>query len=139
MCSSDLMNAVKTLALVASTIGFANIGISLPAHSQQVASNQAAAQTAIVIGNNNVVNQTNILVINNRGRFNSNSYLPSTTSTTQAAEIQGDSNRINQASNTQINNSYSLQANDDHRKNCHRHHQRSERHSENGHHHNWHH
>lgn len=132
------MNAVKTLALVASTMGFANIGLSLPAHSQQVASNQAAAQTAIVIGNNNVVNQTNILVINNRGRFNSNSYLPSTIRTTQAAEIQGDANRINQASDARIDNSYSPQANDDCEKGR-RHNQRGERHSENGHRRNWHH
>jgi hypothetical protein len=133
------MNAVKTLALVASTMGFANMGLSLPAHSQQVASNQAAAQTAIVIGNNNVVNQTNILVINNRGRFNSNNYLPSTIKTTQAAEIQGDANQINQASDARIDNSYSPQANDDRRENGHRHHHGSERHSENGHHRNWHH
>jgi hypothetical protein len=131
------MNAVKTLALVASTIGFANIGLSLPAHSQQVASNQAAAQTAIVIGNNNVVNQTNILVINNRGRFNNNSYLPSTTRTTQAAEIQGDSNRINQASDARIDNSYPPQGSEHHSENGHRHHQGSERHGENGHHRNW--
>ena len=133
------MNAVKTLALVASTMGFANIGLSLPAHSQQVASNQAAAQTAIVIGNNNVVNQTNILVINNRGRFNSNSYLPSTTRTTQAAEIQGDSNQINQASNSRIDNSYPLQQNDARREDGHRHHHRSERHNENNRDRNWHH
>jgi hypothetical protein len=133
------MNAVKTLALVASTMGFANVGLSLPVHSQQVLTSQSAAQTAIVIGNNNVVNQTNILVINNRGRFNSNSYLPSTTKTSQAAEIQGDSNQTNQASDAQIDNSYSSQTNDAHGENGHRHHRRRERHNENGYHRNWHH
>ena len=132
------MNAVKTLALVASTIGFANIGPSLPAHSQQVASNQAAAQTAIAIGNNNVINQTNILVINNRGRFNSGNSFSSTTRANQATEIQGDSNRINQATDARIDNSYSPQTNDAHRKNGHRYDQGSERHSENGHYRHWH-
>ena len=115
------MNAVKTLALVASTIGFANIGLSLPAYSQQVASNQAA-QTAIVSGNNNVVSQTNISVINSRGRFNGDNRFRSTTRTTQTAEIQGDSNRINQASDARIDNSYYPQTNDTHSENGHRRH-----------------
>jgi hypothetical protein len=115
------MNAVKTLALVASTIGFANIGLSLPAHSQQVASNQAA-QTAIVTGNHNVVSQTNTLVINSRGRFNGDNRFRSTTKTTQTAEIQGDSNRIHQASDARIDNSYYPQTNDAEGENGHRRH-----------------
>lgn len=131
------MNAVKTLALVASTIGFANIGLSLPAYSQQVPTNQAA-QTAIVIGNNNVINQTNILVINNRGRFNGGNRFTSTTRANQAAEIQGDSNRINQASDARIDNSYHRQTNDTYGENG-RHRQKGEWRRENGRHRNWHH
>lgn len=124
------MNSVKTLALVASTIGFTNIGLSLPVYSQEIASNQAT-QTAIVIGNNNTVNQTNVLVINNRRRFNGNSPFLSTTSTTQSAEIQGNSNLINQASDARIDNSFDPQSNDAYSENCRRQ-QGSERHSGNG-------
>lgn len=125
------MNSVKTLALVASTIGFTNIGLSLPVYSQEIASNQAN-QTAIVIGNNNTVNQTNVLVINNRRRFNGNSPFSSTTSTTQAAEIQGNSNLINQASDARIDNSSDPQSNDAYSEDCRRRQQGSERHSGNG-------
>lgn len=131
------MNAVKTLALVGSTIGFASSGLSLPAHSQQAASNQAA-QIAIVTGNNNVVNQTNILVINNRGRFGGGDRFGLTTRSTQAAEIQGDGNRINQASDARIDNGYYPQKNDtygEHR----RHRQKGDCGRENGRHRNWHH
>jgi hypothetical protein len=93
---------IKTLALVAGTLGFSTIGLSLPTYAQQVASNQAA-QVAIVNGNNNVVNQTNIVIINNRGRGNRENRFDST-KTTQTADIQGDRNSINQSSNTRIEN-----------------------------------
>lgn len=114
------MNVVKTLALVVSTIGFANIGLSLPAHSQQVASNQAA-QTTIITGSNNVVSQTNISVINTRSHFNSDNRSLSTRRTTQTAQIQGNFNRINQASDARINNSYDPQMNDTYSENGRRH------------------
>jgi hypothetical protein len=96
------VKSIKTLALVASTFGFSTIGLSLPTYAQQVASNQAA-QVAIVNGNNNVVNQTNIVIINNRGRGNGENRFDSTR-TTQAADIQGDRNFINQSSDTRIDN-----------------------------------
>lgn len=129
------MNAVKILALVASSIGLASI--SLPAYSQSVDSNQAA-QIAIVTGNNNVVNQTNILVINNRGRFGGSNRFTSMTRSNQAAEIQGDGNRIVQASDTRIDNSSHPQANDPYGEQR-RHRQKGDCQRENGRHHNWHH
>lgn len=129
------MNAVKILALVASSIGLASI--SLPAYSQSVDSNQAA-QIAIVTGNNNVVNQTNILVINNRGRFGGGNRFTSMTRSNQAAEIQGDGNRIVQASDTRIDNSSHPQANDPYGEQR-RHRQKGDCQRENGRQHNWHH
>jgi hypothetical protein len=98
------VKSIKTLALVAGTLGFSTIGLSLPTYAQQVASNQAA-QVAIVTGNNNVVNQTNILIINNRGRGNGENRFDST-KTTQTADIQGDRNSINQSSNALIDNGH---------------------------------
>jgi hypothetical protein len=116
------MKSIQTLALVAGALGFTTIGLSFPAHAEQVGSN-LVNQMAIVTGNNNIVNQTNILVINNRGRsYGSDPY---TSKTSQSADIQGDRNRIDQSSDARIDSE--------------RHHHKHNNRSGNGHHHHWHH
>ncbi len=93
---------MKSSHLIGIILGFATIGLSLPAHADQAVSNETV-QTAIVTGSNNSVNQRSNSVVVDSGRNVSNNSGTSIR-TRQVADVQGDHNTVNQSSDTRVDN-----------------------------------
>jgi hypothetical protein len=93
---------MKSLHLVSIILGFATIGLSLPAQADQAVSNETV-QTAIVTGSNNSVSQRSNSVVIDSGRNSSNNS-GTAIRTRQVADVQGDNNTVNQSSDTRVEN-----------------------------------
>ncbi|WP_310489630.1 hypothetical protein [Chamaesiphon sp. VAR_69_metabat_338] len=91
-------------SLLVFALGFATLGLSLPAHADTatVVSNN---QSAIVTGNGNTTNQTNITSVRNAqtGRRTTSS-TGNVVTNNQAIDVAGDNNTTNQSNQATIRN-----------------------------------
>ena len=93
---------MKSSHLVSIILGCATIGLSLPAHADQVVTNETI-QTAIVSGSNNSVTQSsNSIVIDGGSNVRNNS--GTSIRSRQVADVEGDNNTVTQSNETRIEN-----------------------------------
>jgi hypothetical protein len=93
----------KSLLVVG--LGFATIGLTLPAHADDTATVVNNNQSVIVTGNGNTTNQTNITSVRNTAtgrRTTSNT--GSVVTNNQAIDVAGDNNTTSQSNTTSIRN-----------------------------------
>jgi hypothetical protein len=95
---------MKSSPLVNIILSFATIGLSLPAHADEVVTNETV-QTATITGSNNSVTQSSSSIVSNSSH-NSRGNRATVLRTRQVADVQGDNNTVNQSNETNVENNH---------------------------------